>query len=98
MKIETAFNPTIEVEKYVQEPLLTRNQDPLRWWEDRRYVYKHLYSLMKGRFCIPATSVPCERIFSKTGQILTDRRSSLSPSKVEKIVFLNYNLKFLQNF
>lgn len=42
---------------------------------------------------VPATSVPCERIFSKTGQIISERRNRLSHNKVEKIIFLNANLK-----
>ncbi|KAJ4935976.1 hypothetical protein JOQ06_017501 [Pogonophryne albipinna] len=33
-----------------------------------------------------------ERVFSKTGQIITDRRNRLSPSKVRELVFLNANL------
>nr|CAI5846652.1 unnamed protein product [Callosobruchus analis] len=38
-----------------------------------------------------STSVPCERLFSKTGEILSQRRSRLSADKVKKILFIKSN-------
>jgi len=49
--------------------------------------------MMKKRLCIQATSVPSERVFSKSGQIVLTKCSRLLSKKVEQIVFLNYNLK-----
>jgi len=43
--------------------------------------------------CIPATSVPSERIFSKAGQIVSQRRNRLSPKNVDVLIFLNKNLE-----
>lgn len=37
-------------------------------------------------------AVPSETIFSKTGQIITERRNRISPSKLRHLVFLNVNL------
>jgi len=55
-----------------------------------------------GKFCvaevamsvlgIPATSVASERLFSKCGLVISDRRSSLSQQHVEQLVFLSQNL------
>ncbi|KAF0729724.1 zinc finger BED domain-containing protein 1-like [Aphis craccivora] len=45
---------------------------------------------MKKRFCILATSVPCERIFSKAGQTITEKRSRLHSKNFEKMIFLNF--------
>ena len=80
-----------EVDKYIGEPLLPRTSDPLQWWESRKFTYPHLYSFMLKRLCIQATSVPCERIFSKTGQIYCERRSRLTTSKVTKMIFVHCN-------
>eukprot|EP00102_Acyrthosiphon_pisum_P007844 XP_003243557.2 PREDICTED: zinc finger BED domain-containing protein 1-like [Acyrthosiphon pisum] len=64
----------IEVDKYLNEPLLRRDENPLLWWSERKKVYPLLYEIVKRRLCIMATSVPCERIFSKAGQVVTNRR------------------------
>ena len=82
----------MEMRAYLAEPLLPRTSDPLAWWMKCSPVYKSLCEVMKTRLCIVATSVPSERVFSKTGQIISDRRNRLSPSKVRERVFLNANL------
>ncbi|KAL0195455.1 hypothetical protein M9458_009027, partial [Cirrhinus mrigala] len=71
----------MEMRAYLAEPLLPRTSDPLAWWKRCSPVYKTLSEVMKARLCIVATSVPSERIFSKTGQIISERRNRLSPSK-----------------
>lgn len=83
----------IEIDKYLNEPLIKRTDKPLQWWKERRLLYPHLYTLMKRRLCVPATSVPCERVFSKAGMIVSAKRSSLKPSKASQVIFLNSNLK-----
>ncbi|CAH1958100.1 unnamed protein product [Acanthoscelides obtectus] len=88
----------IEVDKYLQMPLISRKADPLLWWKENKNLFPSLSDLMKRRLCIPATSVPCERIFSKSGQIITERRNRLSAEKSSKIIFLNsYFNSFIMN-
>uniref|UniRef100_A0A3Q3W4M7 HAT C-terminal dimerisation domain-containing protein n=1 Tax=Mola mola TaxID=94237 RepID=A0A3Q3W4M7_MOLML len=82
----------LEMNGFLAEQLVPRTADPLEWWRVRAPVYKNLSTVMKSRLCIVANSVPSERIFSKTGQIITNRRSSLSTSKVRELVFLNANI------
>lgn len=88
----------IEVDKYLEEPILQRkdssgiSQDPLVWWHQQRHIYPKLYKIMKTRVCIMATSVPCERIFSKAGQIVNERRERLKTDKISQVIFLSYNL------
>lgn len=89
-------NPTAarirELDKYLEEDILNRSSDPLIWWEERKTIYPMLYAYMKKRLCLLATSVPCERIFSKAGSILTEKRSRITSSKVNQILFLNQNM------
>lgn len=89
-------NPTadavMEVRSYLEEPHIQRAEDPLIWWEGKALVYPRLVKVMVGRLCIVATSVPSERVFSKTGQIITERRNRISPSKLRHLIFLNANL------
>jgi len=82
----------LELRRYTDDGILARTEDPLVWWRERSSVYPTLAGIVKKRLCIVATSVPCDRIFSKTGQTITDRRSRLKPSEVQEITFLNANL------
>lgn len=45
----------------------------------------------KKILCTPATSVPSERIFSKAGIVVSDRRSRIKPKNVDMLIFLNQN-------
>ncbi|KAL4112258.1 hypothetical protein QTP88_016079 [Uroleucon formosanum] len=83
----------VEIDKYLQEPLIPRHESPLKWWKDNQNVYPCLFELMKKRLCILATSVPCERIFSKAGQTISEKRSRLSSKNFEKMIFVNFNSK-----
>lgn len=82
----------IEVKNYLQEPLLGRAENPIKWWNQRKTYYPRLFVLAMARLCVMATSVPSERIFSKAGQVVSDRRCSLSAIKVKQTLFLHYNM------
>jgi len=82
-----------EIDKYLQEPLIPRTEDPLKWWNENKNIYSTLFEIMKQRLCIQASSVPSERVFSKGGQIVTEKRSRLTSKRVEQTFFLNCNLK-----
>ncbi|XP_073412759.1 zinc finger BED domain-containing protein 4-like [Dendrobates tinctorius] len=82
----------IEVRGYGEEPIIQRSADPLTWWEAKTSIYPRLAKVMAERLCIVATSVPSERVFSKTGQIITERRNRISSEKMKHLVFLNANL------
>lgn len=45
--------------------------------------------------CIPGSSVESERIFSSTGQLLSEKRSRLKAKNVNMISFLHKNLNNL---
>lgn len=87
-----------EIDTYLNEdnlPVFKKDGSwncPLGWWRDHKYTYPNLSKLFKKYGNIMATSVPCERIFSKTGLIVSDRRTRLTTSKVEQLTFLNANL------
>ncbi|XP_055522726.1 E3 SUMO-protein ligase ZBED1-like [Wyeomyia smithii] len=81
----------VELDKFLAEPYLHRTGDPLAWWETRKHVYPRLHQIMLRRLCVPATSVPCERIFSKTGQLVTEKRSRLSSKHIAEMIFVNAN-------
>ena len=62
--------------------------EPFAFWELQKTKFPLLYHCYKRIFCIPATSVPCEQLFSLTGYSLWDRRNKLSPEKLDKIMVI----------
>lgn len=86
----------IELRSYTDEVMIDRHEDPLDYWQKREPTYRRISKLAKKYLTIPATSVPCERVFSKAGELITDRRNRLSTTHTEQIIFLNanVNLKF----
>ena len=80
-----------EIELYKKEGIIARTDCPLKWWRERKALYPILYSLFIRACNIVVTSVPCERAFSKSGYLISDRRTRLTSSKVSQIMFLNAN-------
>jgi len=69
------------------------NDDPFEWWRVNRHKYPHLSQLARKWLGVVATSVPSERAFSTSGNIVTVKRSSLAPDMVRDLVFLSENWK-----
>lgn len=80
---------TVEVQRYMADPLIPWTEDQLLFWATRKTVYPHLYRLALQFLCTPASTVPCERIFSKAGEIISKKRNRLGSRTVEQILFLN---------
>ena len=91
-----------EVERYVQAtvcPLVASvteqgkviMSDPLAWWREHQHEYPRLAKLARRYLCIMATSVPCERAFSKAGWIVNKRRCALSDDHISTLLFVSFN-------
>jgi len=50
------------------EPIQT---DPWQFWKNEDTTYRNVVMQAQKLLCMPATSVPCERIFSVAGEILS---------------------------
>ena len=81
----------MEIKYYLECKKIERSSDPLMWWKSNCHALPRLSSLAKKYLATPATSVPSERIFSKTGELLSKKRSNLKKSNVDMIIFLNKN-------
>lgn len=79
-----------EVQKYAS--LDAEDGDPLDWWKNNQSKFPLLSELARKYLCIPATSVPSERVFSTAGHIVNAKRASLLPDHVSMLVFLAANL------
>lgn len=82
---------TVEVDNYLNEPLINRLENPLAWWVERKKIYPRLYELVKRRLCVIATINPCEKIFLKANHLLENEKENRS-NNISQILFLNQNM------
>jgi len=71
------------------------DEDPLSWWKKNETRFPYLARLAKKYLAIQASSASPERLFSIAGNLITDRRSSLTPDHVKEIMFLKSNSELL---
>lgn len=74
---------------YLDATLVGRKANPLITWSAIQSSFWEISQLAPMFLCIPATSVPSERLFSKAGSTLNEKRNRLKPESVNKILFLN---------
>ncbi|XP_015782274.1 zinc finger BED domain-containing protein 4-like [Tetranychus urticae] len=74
---------------YLDADVLPRKSNPLIFWKDNKDNWPHLHNLALRYLTIQPTSVPCERLFSKAGSIITEKRNRIKPVNVDKLCFLS---------
>lgn len=79
---------TMEIERYQAELCLEMDECPLNWWSLNAPRYPFLSTVAKKYLGIPASAVPCERLFSQAGQIITKQRAKMAPGTAEMTVFM----------
>ena len=91
--ITTSRTPGIsaytEMQQYLKQPVVPRKEDPLEWWGKNAHIYPTIAKCALKYLCGLATSVPSERLFSKAGELISMRRSSIKPKNVDMHLFLN---------
>lgn len=84
----------VELDAYLCDEYLPMDSNPLTYWADvsNQNKFPALFELAKRLLCVPATSVSCERIYSKRGSILTAKRNYLANKNFKQMLFLHHNL------
>ena len=80
-----------ELELYKAEKSLDLDSDPLVWWKARRLLYPLICKLVRKYFAFVVTSVPLERLFSASGNVIVSKRNRLTPENADKLIFLHEN-------
>jgi hypothetical protein len=99
-----AENPSVttEIEReyslFNLDELIHETDDPLEWWRTRKNTYPLLATLARRVLAVPATSASAERLFSKAGLTLTDKRNRLSGDSVELLVWLREAWQPLEDY
>ncbi|XP_015794375.1 zinc finger BED domain-containing protein 1-like [Tetranychus urticae] len=84
--VDSSLNSSLK--HYLELKNIDLKDDPLDFWKRYKENFHHLHNIAIKYLNIPATSVPCERLFSKTGQIINEKRNRISPSHVNALCFL----------
>ncbi|KAM3857191.1 E3 SUMO-protein ligase ZBED1-like [Diretmus argenteus] len=82
-----------ELSNYKSQRILGLNEDPLLWWSSHVALFPTLPKVLQKYWCVPATSVPCHRLFSSSGTSLCGKRNRIAPALVDQQVFLYENLR-----
>lgn len=82
----------LELENYLQEQLLSRNEDPLVWWKERQAIYPRLFRLAKKYLCVTAKSTFRESISYKSAYMLSQLKNSNLSSLQSEVMFLHHNM------
>ncbi|XP_047192925.1 uncharacterized protein LOC118318563 [Scophthalmus maximus] len=77
------------VRRYRAGPAISSDSCPLEWWSKHAGSHSRLAPYAQKYLATPATSVPCERLFSLAGQIVQKKRASLSSENVNNLVCLS---------
>ncbi|EZA56605.1 Zinc finger BED domain-containing protein [Ooceraea biroi] len=80
---------TLELEHYLNRPVILRSENPIEYWNKWKVVYSTLHSCALKYLSIVATSVQSERLFSKADTIEAERRSRLTGEKLSILAFLS---------
>ena len=84
----------IEFDLFFIESVVT-TEDSFAWWNKNKYRFPNLFKLSKKYLIVPVRSVPAERVFTKAGEIIINKRSRLSRERANELIFLNINKNLL---
>lgn len=84
-----------ELKTYLDMSLLNRKENPLIWWNNKKFAFPILSGMARKFLSAPASSVYSERLFSEMGTIYEETRNRLLPRNAETLLFLHHNLQKL---
>ena len=92
MEVKLPYDLSCPFVGWLADPIDVED-DPFVWWQENEAKYPRVAKVAKRHLCVPGTSVPSERVFSTAGDIVSACRNRLSEDNVDKLVFLQKNLK-----
>ncbi|XP_035993655.1 zinc finger BED domain-containing protein 1-like [Fundulus heteroclitus] len=85
--------PDRDIHRYRAEPSINMEDCPMQWWAAHSGAHDKLARLARKYLATPASTVPCERLFSVAGHIVQKKRSALHSENVNQLVCLSNWLK-----
>ncbi len=87
-----AVGSSVQVEMYLGEALISREDKPLQYWVVNKVRFPTLAKLAGRYLSAPCTSVDSERLFSTVSHIVNESRNRLTADHAEMILFIKKNL------
>ena len=78
-----------ELHSFLRSGLANIERDSIKLWIEMAPTYPRLSKVALKYLCVTATSVPSERLFSKAGNTLTEKRNRLKGQQLSEQLFLN---------
>ena len=76
-----------EMHRYIHEPPPSVDDNILQWWRQNCNQFPAIAESAQKRLCVPATSTPSEKLFSKAGYIINLKRVALEPENASMLCF-----------
>ncbi|XP_073331910.1 zinc finger BED domain-containing protein 4-like [Pagrus major] len=87
-----AVGSSVQVETYLGEAVISREDKPLQYWVVNKVRFPTLARLAGRYLSAPCTSVDSERLFSSVSHIVSESRNRLTADHAEMILFIKKNL------
>lgn len=89
-----------ELKSYLALPPVSidDSKKALDWWKAHRRSLPLLAELARNVLCIPVASASSERVFSASGNIITDKRHNLTPENAKKLTLIKVNYEYISNY
>ena len=87
-----------EMTKYESFSLSHKQGSILFWWKTHSSLLPILSKIARRILAIPSSSAKSERVFSTGGNMVTVKRGSLGPARVEHLIFIKENLSKIREF
>ena len=83
---------SIQLEVYLGEATISREDKPLQYWMFNKVRFPTLAKLAGRYLSAPCTSVDSDRLFSSVSHIVSESRNRLTADHAEMILFIKKNL------
>lgn len=92
--IDLARRIDSEVHSYLNfDVRFSANDNALQFWKTHQHIFPYLAVLARNYLCVSASSVPVEQMFSSTGILLNQKRSSMAPCRANVVSFIHDNYR-----
>ena len=86
-----------ELDLYLaDETRIPNNMNIISYWHLNKSLYPNLAQIAKRVLAIPATNTAVERLFSHSGNTVTDRGTRSDADKINNLLFIKRNIRTLK--